>query len=229
MTFKSSRIAGLALIATALGALLASGANSEAAVVGPADYLTLGFTLGQGGSPAASGTRTWDYSGINQSQFSQLWYGLNPVTATMDGVNTSLTSVTLSGDSKTATYTGTTFISSAGTVNLELIATITSAGSTWMTDPAGISGPAVVANVTGSEFDVSLTWLASDSHFPTFTTFTTVAFNSGVGEASANVTGNFFYVAAVPEPSTWAMIILGFAGIGFTAYRRKSRLSFRMV
>jgi PEP-CTERM motif len=27
--------------------------------------------------------------------------------------------------------------------------------------------------------------------------------------------------AAVPEPTTWAMMLLGFAGIGFTAYRRK--------
>jgi hypothetical protein len=30
-------------------------------------------------------------------------------------------------------------------------------------------------------------------------------------------------VAAVPEPSTWAMMILGFAGIGFMAYRHRSR------
>ena len=29
------------------------------------------------------------------------------------------------------------------------------------------------------------------------------------------------FTAAVPEPSTWAMMILGFAGIGFMAYRRK--------
>jgi hypothetical protein len=28
-------------------------------------------------------------------------------------------------------------------------------------------------------------------------------------------------VSAVPEPSTWAMMILGFAGVGFIAYRRK--------
>ncbi len=28
-------------------------------------------------------------------------------------------------------------------------------------------------------------------------------------------------VAAVPEPSTWAMMILGFCGVGFMAYRRK--------
>jgi hypothetical protein len=30
-----------------------------------------------------------------------------------------------------------------------------------------------------------------------------------------------FGAGAVPEPSTWAMMILGFAGIGFMAYRRK--------
>ena len=29
-------------------------------------------------------------------------------------------------------------------------------------------------------------------------------------------------IAAVPEPSTWAMMILGFCGLGFMAYRRKS-------
>src|SRR6267142_1701729 len=28
---------------------------------------------------------------------------------------------------------------------------------------------------------------------------------------------------AVPEPSTWAMMILGFAGLGFMGYRRKSK------
>ena len=29
-------------------------------------------------------------------------------------------------------------------------------------------------------------------------------------------------INAVPEPSTWAMMILGFAGVGFTAYRRRN-------
>ena len=28
-------------------------------------------------------------------------------------------------------------------------------------------------------------------------------------------------VSAVPEPSTWAMMVLGFAGIGFVTYRRR--------
>jgi hypothetical protein len=35
------------------------------------------------------------------------------------------------------------------------------------------------------------------------------------------------HIAAVPEPSTWAMMILGFAGVGFMAYRRKNQPSFR--
>jgi PEP-CTERM motif len=28
----------------------------------------------------------------------------------------------------------------------------------------------------------------------------------------------------VPEPSTWAMMVLGFTGVGFMAYRRRNRL-----
>jgi hypothetical protein len=35
-------------------------------------------------------------------------------------------------------------------------------------------------------------------------------------------TTTFDTVAAVPEPSTWGMMILGFAGIGFMTYRRRS-------
>jgi hypothetical protein len=30
-------------------------------------------------------------------------------------------------------------------------------------------------------------------------------------------------VSSVPEPSTWAMMLLGFAGIGFAAYRRRGK------
>jgi hypothetical protein len=34
---------------------------------------------------------------------------------------------------------------------------------------------------------------------------------------------------AVPEPSTWAMMILGFAGVGFMAYRRKNKMALNVV
>lgn len=47
-------------------------------------------------------------------------------------------------------------------------------------------------------------------------------------EISGTVSGTYWLadnvvfdqVAAVPEPSTWAMMILGFAGVGFMTYRR---------
>jgi len=32
-------------------------------------------------------------------------------------------------------------------------------------------------------------------------------------------------ISAVPEPSTWAMMILGFCGIGFLAYRRQKQVA----
>ena len=37
------------------------------------------------------------------------------------------------------------------------------------------------------------------------------------------IRGFFALTATVPEPSTWAMMMLGFAGLGFMAYRRKSK------
>ena len=38
-----------------------------------------------------------------------------------------------------------------------------------------------------------------------------------------NLAGGDIGVGAVPEPSTWAMMILGFAGVGFMAYRRRNK------
>jgi len=53
--------------------------------------------------------------------------------------------------------------------------------------------------------------------------FTTATFS----DAGAN---SFeFNVAAVPEPATWLMLILGFATVGFAAYRGKSRGALRLV
>jgi hypothetical protein len=72
----------------------------------------------------------------------------------------------------------------------------------------------------------SLFWLnwGSDSYsfVPTATSatlqfsVTDQAFDVGLDAVSVSV-------GSVPEPSTWAMMILGFAGIGFMAYRRKAK------
>jgi hypothetical protein len=40
---------------------------------------------------------------------------------------------------------------------------------------------------------------------------------------------NLETVGAVPEPSTWAMMILGFGGVGFMAYRRRRDQNFALA
>ena len=76
--------------------------------------------------------------------------------------------------------------------------------------------PAFVTNHGGtlaSAFNALLTGLeAGEAYFNIHTD----VFPGG------EIRGNL-QVAAVPEPSTWAMMILGFAGVGFMAYRRKSK------
>jgi len=54
------------------------------------------------------------------------------------------------------------------------------------------------------------------------------AFRLRIIDGSLDASGNDFAIdnisiTAVPEPSTWAMMLLGFAGVGFMAYRRKSK------
>jgi PEP-CTERM motif len=61
----------------------------------------------------------------------------------------------------------------------------------------------------------------------------TVSSSTPIARVEWNDTGEFagsvywdnlsYQVAAVPEPSTWAMMILGFAGVGFMAYRRSRK------
>jgi hypothetical protein len=65
-------------------------------------------------------------------------------------------------------------------------------------------------------------WLRVDNLNPfTFAKFSDADANSFEFAVSS--------VAAVPEPSTWAMMLLGFAGVGFMAYRRKVKPALRFV
>jgi hypothetical protein len=61
------------------------------------------------------------------------------------------------------------------------------------------------------------------------------AFRIGISASLSNVDAgadSFNAVAAVatvPEPSTWAMMVLGFFGVGFLAYRRKNQGGVRLA
>jgi hypothetical protein len=45
--------------------------------------------------------------------------------------------------------------------------------------------------------------------------------NPECGTSTLEIRADFTFAPPVPEPSTWAMMILGFGGVGFMAYRRK--------
>jgi hypothetical protein len=86
------------------------------------------------------------------------------------------------------------------------------------------------SNDSGSLADIGFptanyTNTLSISEGPTGAIYTPVTGEPGFVAGSAGpVTYDLTSLAAdVPEPSTWAMMILGFAGVGFMAYRRKSK------
>ena len=56
-----------------------------------------------------------------------------------------------------------------------------------------------------------------------FTTGLSEILSADLAPTTLTVTVAESPVAAVPEPSTWAMMILGFCGLGLLAYRRKSK------
>jgi choice-of-anchor C domain-containing protein len=76
----------------------------------------------------------------------------------------------------------------------------------------------------------NMNWASYSLYFTANSTSTLLSFNSAApqnccwGPALDNVA-----VTAVPEASTWGMMILGFAGVGLMAYRRKSKPSFRVA
>jgi hypothetical protein len=69
---------------------------------------------------------------------------------------------------------------------------------------------------------VNYTGVVTDYAFGTTRNYTSTNFWLNARDISVSI-------AAVPEPSTWAMMILGFAGVGFVAYRRKSKTALMTV
>jgi hypothetical protein len=70
-----------------------------------------------------------------------------------------------------------------------------------------------VATIVGDTYTLDLLYTNSPNNQPS---------EFRVETSGALVTG-------VPEPSTWAMLLLGFAGVGFMAYRRKLKPSLMAV
>ncbi len=105
----------------------------------------------------------------------------------------------------------------------------TSPGTALFTDvitgsvTSGIGGAVIIT------FESALKTFTYDGGAFTFSVNNVSLTVSPVVEDSIPVSGQIL-VQAVPEPSTWAMMILGFMGVGFMAYRRKNnRSAFRLA
>jgi hypothetical protein len=101
------------------------------------------------------------------------------------------------------------------------------------------SFPGFPLGVTSGTYDQTFDLTSASSYNPAFVTANGGSASSaeavllaelGLGDAYLNIhtTNNpsgeirgFLLASTGPEPSTWAMMILGFAGIGFMMYRRR--------
>jgi hypothetical protein len=96
----------------------------------------------------------------------------------------------------------------------------------------GATPQTTVVSLGGQSF--AFTPLASQPYTLETVHFTvTSGFLSFTDTDPSNQQGNLIddvtVTTGVPEPSTWAMMILGFMGVGFMAYRRKGRSNFRFA
>lgn len=105
--------------------------------------------------------------------------------------------------------------------------TLAQATFTNTSNPDWFTGIATVnltgLNLSAGTYDISI---YSNTYGPlaAFTGGSGLLYQQGIGFHPGQSLGFTLIdtVAAVPEPSTWAMMLLGFAGIAFVAYRRKT-------
>jgi hypothetical protein len=111
---------------------------------------------------------------------------------------------------------------SVGNVNITgLLATGSDNNNDNLLFPGTPGITTTVIDIKGIAFETAKFDLFSfDSAGTSFNPMTTNAYGELASKDGFGVFGTF-NVAAVPEPSTWAMMILGFAGIGAITYRRR--------
>ena len=104
---------------------------------------------------------------------------------------------------------------------VDLVKILTANGIAAKDIPAKIEGLAFGDEVTLSDGTLRHTlWVANDNDFVPGIAGPNVWYVLGFQDKDLPGFVNE-QVAAVPEPSTWAMLLLGFAGIGFLTYRRR--------
>jgi hypothetical protein len=179
---------------------------------------------------AGSVTETYDFS---LGGFADFFGNATPPITSITG------SFTLTFDPNVPTFTSTSGIvvnSLSDTFIASPIAFSVFPGTPYFIAIGGSQTGAAATEPGTNDFELSLQFInAGFLHDPIIAPCKS---GNGCGAAGINALGSnytltvdpnsAFYattgsVSAVPEPSTWAMMLLGFAGIGFMAYRRKAK------
>jgi hypothetical protein len=137
-----------------------------------------------------------------------------PQGGTIGGSGTiTISALPLTGINQVSNYT-----QSAGTL---LGLSISIDGDTFTLAQKNSGSNPLVQFITGALDDITYAGVAANGDSLQMTS----DFVFTLKKTDAQETGSFSAVLdvapAVPEPSTWAMMILGFCGLGFMAYRRK--------
>jgi len=217
----------LALAGAALGAAVASASTAAKAEVFFSGYAngcfgalcvpvatTTNTTVADTNGSANLVYRDSTFSGLTAGGF--LGVGNSPANPNVNNLG----SFTLGPSSPTHVYNGeifkllVTFIAPPSspaqtTVSSVLTGTVSSVGGGIFIDFDNTAKHFVIAGPSGGSFDL---------HVQDLSVFT--------GGSVSPVTG---FITAVPETSTWAMLIAGFAAVGFAAYRRRTTQSVRLA
>lgn len=171
-------------------------------------------------------TFNWSYSGIGVS-------GSGTLTATPDGV------IADAYDIIGITGTANGYAIDSIATNFALPDQLIYVGKSYVIDDRGISFYSSTSDVS---FNIGADGAVGGTHFPGFAcndAYCLLGPSTGQLDETngTNIdpgTGNQIYTpvginvsvtlaGAVPESSTWALMMLGFAGVGFMAYRRRNQ------
>jgi hypothetical protein len=129
----------------------------------------------------------------------------------------------LTGTITTDGHTGT--LTAADITSFDLLASVQGNSTEFTSSNSTVTGNGLTATLTQLSFDFGAgdTFKISDLGVGQFVLSNHAELDVGTAGAGERNSSTILAVAAVPEPSTWAMMILGFACVGFMAYRRKGQ------
>jgi hypothetical protein len=177
-------------------------------------------------APAHAGTLTVDITGTGTGSFAGTSFTSTPFDLHVTGTDNNSNVVDLSSATITIGSFSTATFSNATQIGLDTtsdFAFFRLTGAT--TDLFDLYFSPTDFNLlqnNGGSFS-SLTPLSVTNNFSSVSVGTDLITFTGVSGVTLSGSSTSDFANAVPEPSTWAMMLLGFAGLGFMAYRRKSK------